>query len=655
MKYLHLVIILVFLFAGCTEEETPIRDFTRLETLEVTDINESGAVFNAKIITLGKEEITEYGFVWDDESIPTVTSHDRVIISGSPDGMTFSATGAVNLKNGTTYNLRSYVRDQDFIVYGKQVTFTSKGGLPPVISSFSPESGNVDDTVRVSGNNFSFVREENQLLFGTVQANILSASDTLLTCLVPKNDNQFSVKISVTVADRQAVSTGNFEYSGATLSDFNPKSGTFGDIITISGNGFRPNLIENKVFIGGKEAIITSATVNEINAIIPNTVDASSNTVMVTIGAASSSFPEPFVMDQPIITGLNLTEGFTGDILEVVGDNFNPEIEGNSLLLSGNPAEIISASNTSISFRIPTGIYASREIPLTIQAAGYSIQSNETITILDTWLRKADIPGNNRVTGVGFSVDGFGYAGLGFDDEIWKYNPGDNTWQRISDFPAGPNSQALSFVVNGQAYVGGGNTSSTDLTGSSDFWRYDRSTDSWIETAPFPKNLQNGFALSDNNYGYVFTRETSDNFWRYDPQQDTWEKMPDLPVILSGGLSEADCGFRIGNILYVYALNQFLSFDLNTNIWSQLTRFPQTAFHRNSTGFAINNAGYIIIDYYMYEYDPVSDTWEEYLLHPDGQREHGFSFQINEKFYFGAGIFNNSYAKDIWEFDPLYK
>src|SRR5436305_99140 len=55
----------------------------------------------------------------------------------------------------------------------------------PVVSSFSPASGNVGASVSITGNNFNSVAENNVVFFGAVRAKVTSATTTALTVTVP--------------------------------------------------------------------------------------------------------------------------------------------------------------------------------------------------------------------------------------------------------------------------------------------------------------------------------------------------------------------------------------------------------------------------------------------------------------------------------------
>jgi hypothetical protein len=55
----------------------------------------------------------------------------------------------------------------------------------PVITDFSPKSGPVGTVVTINGNNFSSSLANNTVFFGTIKANVLSATNTQLTVAVP--------------------------------------------------------------------------------------------------------------------------------------------------------------------------------------------------------------------------------------------------------------------------------------------------------------------------------------------------------------------------------------------------------------------------------------------------------------------------------------
>lgn len=68
---------------------------------------------------------------------------------------------------------------------------------PPTINSFSPTSGSVGTVVTITGNNFSRVAANNIVYFGSIRAQVISASDDSLTVLVPICANYRRISVTV--------------------------------------------------------------------------------------------------------------------------------------------------------------------------------------------------------------------------------------------------------------------------------------------------------------------------------------------------------------------------------------------------------------------------------------------------------------------------
>ncbi|MBU4485361.1 MAG: T9SS type A sorting domain-containing protein [Candidatus Delongbacteria bacterium] len=97
--------------------------------------------------------------------------------------------------------------------------------------------------------------------------------------------------------------------------------------------------------------------------------------------------------------------------------------------------------------------------------------------------------------------------------------------------------------------------------------------------------------------------------------------------------------------------------------WSSLADFPGTA-RRGAVGFAIGDKGYIGMgydindNYYkdLWEYDPVSNSWEQKSYLGGDARYGAVGFSISGKGYVGTGLsgdFPYTFHNDFWEFDPV--
>lgn len=96
----------------------------------VTNINVSSATFSANVISNGHGTILDAGFVYSTTSGPTL--QDNKVSCGAKTG-SFSAQ-ITELKEGTTYYVRSYVTNNAGTAYGEEVSFTTESIKLPSLS-----------------------------------------------------------------------------------------------------------------------------------------------------------------------------------------------------------------------------------------------------------------------------------------------------------------------------------------------------------------------------------------------------------------------------------------------------------------------------------------------------------------------------------------
>lgn len=122
----------------------------------------------------------------------------------------------------------------DFVSEGVNLgTKTSNLGLPgfvasaltysePYINSFTPISGNVGNTVTISGINFNTTPGNNFVSFNGIPATVVSATTTSLTVVVPQNAT--TGEISVAVGCGLVASTNDFTVTALGINNFNEAS-----------------------------------------------------------------------------------------------------------------------------------------------------------------------------------------------------------------------------------------------------------------------------------------------------------------------------------------------------------------------------------------------------------------------------------------------
>jgi N-acetylneuraminic acid mutarotase len=101
----------------------------------------------------------------------------------------------------------------------------------------------------------------------------------------------------------------------------------------------------------------------------------------------------------------------------------------------------------------------------------------------DSWTKKADFPGRDRVNGIAFSVDGKGYYGAGEAKDrieglrdLWQYNPKEDKWEKFADFPGSGNVKLITNTIADKVYIGLGFRIENSPVGA---LKYSRAYDYW--------------------------------------------------------------------------------------------------------------------------------------------------------------------------------
>ena len=298
-----------------------------------------------------------------------------------------------------------------------------------------------------------------------------------------------------------------------------------------------------------------------------------------------------------------------------------------------------------------------------------------------TWSRKADFPGIERWSGVGFSIGARGYlvTGAKYDNgayicnkDLWEYDPATGIWAQKADFGGAGRYSAVGFSIGSKGYVGWGLTSPFSYI--DDFWEYDPGTNVWSQKADLGSSgsREAGIGFSIGNKGYIGTGCNHQisygyllkDFWEYDPGGNTWSRKADV-----GGESRvASVGFSIGLKGYVGTgsgsnyLKDFWEYDPSTNTWNRKADFGGIA-RQSASGFSIDNYGYIGTGVYgdvnynkckdFWEYSVETDSWTQKPDFGGTAKSEATGFSIGTKGYIACGnLSGQQQTNDFWEYDP---
>jgi len=259
----------------------------------------------------------------------------------------------------------------------------------------------------------------------------------------------------------------------------------------------------------------------------------------------------------------------------------------------------------------------------------------DLISISDEWYLEEPFPGRNRSNPVAFSLNNYGYVGLGWNEgglnDFWRFDSWDldtiPAWDTVAYFPGAGRKEAVSFTIGNYAYVGlGGDYIKHKArdTFYNDFYKYDGMLDQWTKVATFPGlGRMGGMAFSDGQYGYVLggrsvlengTEVFAKDFWLYNPLSNEWSRQPDF----QGEGRQNGVAFYLQNTAYV------------------------------GTGFGTGGKNYD--DFWLY--NPKTQAWSRGPNFLGGSREGAIAYATDTLAYVGLGWKNGVLMNDFWEFAP---
>ncbi|MGC3945783.1 MAG: IPT/TIG domain-containing protein [Chryseolinea sp.] len=652
-KSLFLVAALVVLIR-CNEKGFTEASYPRMMVTPVTDISPEGAVFHAKTVQPGTDEVVGRGFVWGLNG--GVTMQDGEVIEVGPGSGDFDAQVSFGLVKDKVYYVKAYVSTKKMLAYSAAIKFTSDGSLPPAIASISPTTGSFRDTVTIKGSRFSNIPGNNKVKFGEAISEVIKSTESTIQCLVPTTLKKDPVHITVQIDNAVAQSKEYFTLRAPVVTSYSPTTATYGDEVTITGSHFGASIYDNLVKFGTHDAEVLKASPTQLIVRVPNTIREKENVLSVTMGGIQVDASSVFTIAAPVITSLSVTKAKPGDVVTITGRNFNTETGATVVKMFGTQVQAsVINSSTSISFVIPKLWYNTRSLYPEVTVAEQSAVSPQELQLQLSWILRAELRGINsgRSRGVAFALNGKVYAGLGLfePNKMWSYSPSSNTWTEIAPFPGGgQRGGAVAFAIGNYGYVGIGGG------GETDFWRYDPAQNQWARMSDFPRMTSQAVAFVNNGKGYVAISYEGENFWEYNPSTNTWTKKADYPDA-SMPRNEPAAGFVIGNDLYVYAHRNYspsvvYRFNTVSNGWSSVTPPNDINGPSGGTGYSIGGKGYIMTGPTLMTYDPTADSWQiENDPDAQGNRTYSVAVELNSKVYFGFG----DYHYDWWEFDPSYE
>ncbi len=678
-QYVSRIAGICLLLMSCTEDEIRIKPYPSVETLDISNISESGATFGAKIDNVEGFGIIEHGFVWALKENPTIESSNKIIKNETILNDEFSEEVTTTLYNGFTYVVRAYVRTDNYLVYGKNKKFRSLGSSPATFSDFIPKIGTLGDTITLKGRNFSFKKEQNSVFFKNVESQIIHNTDSTITCIVPEARGNKTVPIFIEIANQRAQSEEDFSYEQPVINSVTPLNGIFGDEITITGENFstRPN--GSFVRIGSAIAQLTYSDENTLKALVPENIEVSSLEIQVSSDSQVVTYSEKFSIDLPEITSISSGLTVNGGV-SIRLNNSHPQASKNIFFIEDFQSQIISRNNSDFLIRVPSGPFPRRKARIKVQVLDQIVEYPVDLNILNKWvLLSNDLPFRYRgafQNAVVVNREAYVVAqDKDFLDDtfyLWKFNYSDFSWER-NNIPSNVSSDIASGILESD----GTNIYLYLPYSENNFWQFNPVTLVWSQKADFIGDKRRGpahFSINGDIYiglGVDFSpspRIDYVDFYKYSIEINQWTRINDVPfnIFNSGGRLNAS-SFVLNGLGYFTggALNtgntDCWSYNPTTNTWNQIANFANP--RRGTATFSLNGFGYVTGGRSVsgsntnesWRYNPSSNSWARDENIGTIKRAGHFSFVIDGKAYIGGGGISDSGSEtgfDLYEFIP---
>ncbi len=355
MKILKLVLYLLtisFVFYSCNDEDKDVDP--SVKTVAVTATSASTVLARGNIEEIGSYNVVDYGFEYSTDG-----TTQKISLGNKPNKGTFeSEISASSSYYNYGINVKAYLINDKGTVYGENIQTT----FPTLaITSIAPLAGKAGDRITIMGTNFSTKTQDNKVSFNETIANVVEASSSKLVVEVPNNINNssyyyYGVRVTVKVGNQSIVATEYFKLT-PTVTDFSPKSGTVGTLVTLNGNNFSGASFS--ILVGGISVSTAGVTNNNVTFYIPSGVKQEKLKIDFVFNGITTSLPGEFSLLAPEITNYSPKTGIGGSLITVTGNNFTGSSSGYygyesvKIKLGTVECPIQSYTPTEIKFTVP--------------------------------------------------------------------------------------------------------------------------------------------------------------------------------------------------------------------------------------------------------------------------------------------------------------
>lgn len=465
----------------------------------------------------------------------------------------------------------------------------------PVIESISPPEGAAGTQITLTGKFFNSL--STKVFFNGVESLTSAKTQTSVTAIAPTTLLPGAIEVKVVTGSGSMYDVTSFTVKSPELIQLSPSSAGEGDEIKLIGNFFSSDKASNVVTFGGVNAIVTSASQNELKVIVPPDVNSIEADVKVKSGNSESG-TVTFSFLAPVIESFTPQQGSTGTEIIITGKNFKTGSYNKAFVGSQELSYVYAVSPTELHGHL-TGVPAAHTGK--IKVTFLTLEGTSTSDFRSPWIQLNDFPGTPLYHSRTLIYNNSVYVGFGgepMSNQFWRFDPSNKQWTQLSSFPGTQRNAPAMFTVGSKGYVGAGEN-------FKDFWEYNFSNNTWTQKANLPMTGTIGFGFTLNNTAYLTENNmVNTKIWKYDVSTDSWSIVSTSPVIIF----DYTPYFVIGNSAYIMGYSELWKFDGNdqwTTVAQNPTISPGICFSVGGFGYGLVSGGL------MYKLNPISGTWTE--------------------------------------------
>lgn len=351
-----LIAMLIATLFSCENEMGKTKD-PIIETSQAKSIAAYTCYAKASIVEKGSFDIIDHGFVYSTNSSGLgIESGTKISLNAEPiKADTFSTSfsfGNNYYGSSQPFYVRAYLTNKKGTVYGVPLTFKA---LLLSVGTLLPSSGKAGEKITIIGENFSTKLAENVVRFNNTVAKVVEASTTSLVVEVPvgitSDYYDSTVRIYVTVGGQTLSATFTLL---PTITGFSPNSGTFGTMITISGQNMSTYGLTIKC--NDINASVYANSTTSLSISVPYNITTEKFSIKFIKNGVETVLPGVFTMNPPSITSVSPVKGFAGSTITIKGTNLNQIYSANTVKIGGISATVGYANQNSFSVTVPASL-----------------------------------------------------------------------------------------------------------------------------------------------------------------------------------------------------------------------------------------------------------------------------------------------------------